>query len=80
MMRQYCREDRYGIKRNITVCFADPEARKFVSVHLAGAGLAMILSIGYGIVRNHGGGIIAESGKGHGSTLRIRLPLGEENG
>ncbi|MDP2158415.1 MAG: hypothetical protein Q8K68_11995 [Nitrospirota bacterium] len=45
-----------------------------------GLRLAVNIAISYGIVQNHGGEIIAESGKEHGSTFRIRLPLGEGNG
>jgi len=45
-----------------------------------GEGTGLGLAISYGIVQNHGGEIIAESGKGNGSTFRIRLPMGEGNG
>jgi len=45
-----------------------------------GLGLALNHTIIIGIVQNHGGEIIAESGKEHGSTFRIKLPLGEGNG
>jgi signal transduction histidine kinase len=51
-----------------------------MSGHLAGLGLAMNIEIINGIVQNHGGEILAESGKGNGSTFRIRLPLGKGNG
>lgn len=52
----------------------------FFTTKAVGEGTGLGLAISYGIVQNHGGEIIAESGKGHGSTFRIRLPLGERNG
>jgi signal transduction histidine kinase len=45
-----------------------------------GLGLAVNSAIINGIVQNHGGEIIAESGREHGSIFRIKLPLGEGNG
>ena len=45
-----------------------------------GPGLAINVESINGIVRENGGGIVAESGKESGSTFRIRLPLGEGNG
>ncbi|MBI5204076.1 MAG: HAMP domain-containing protein [Nitrospirae bacterium] len=52
----------------------------FFTTKAVGEGTGLGLAISYGIVQNHGGEIIAESGKEHGSTFRIRLPLGEGNG
>ncbi|OGR00725.1 MAG: hypothetical protein A2511_14005 [Deltaproteobacteria bacterium RIFOXYD12_FULL_50_9] len=52
----------------------------FFTTKAVGEGTGLGLAISYGIVQNHGGEIIAESRKGHGSTFRIRLPLGEKNG
>lgn len=52
----------------------------FFTTKAVGEGTGLGLAISYGIVQNHGGEIIAESGKGNGSTFRIRLPLGEGNG
>jgi len=52
----------------------------FFTTKTVGEGTGLGLAISYGIVQNHGGEIIAESGKEHGSTFRIRLPLGEGNG
>jgi signal transduction histidine kinase len=52
----------------------------FFTTKAVGEGTGLGLAISYGIVQNHGGQIIAESGKGHGSTFRIRLPMGEGNG
>ncbi|MBI4680468.1 MAG: PAS domain-containing sensor histidine kinase, partial [Nitrospirae bacterium] len=43
-------------------------------------GTGLGLGISYGIIQNHGGEIIAESRKGHGSTFSVRLPMGEING
>lgn len=52
----------------------------FFTTKAVGEGTGLGLAISYGIVQNHGGEIIADSGKEHGSTFRIRLPLGEGNG
>ena len=52
----------------------------FFTTKAVGEGTGLGLAISYGIVQNHGGEIIAESGEGSGSTFRIRLPLGEGNG
>ena len=52
----------------------------FFTTKAVGEGTGLGLAISYGIVQNHGGEIIAESGKEHGSAFRIRLPLGEGNG
>ncbi len=52
----------------------------FFTTKAVGEGTGLGLAISYGIVQNHGGEIIAESGKGSGSTFRIRLPLGEGDG
>ena len=52
----------------------------FFTTKAVGEGTGLGLAISYGIVQNHGGEIIAESGKGNGSTFRIRLPMGEGNG
>lgn len=52
----------------------------FFTTKAVGEGTGLGLAISYGIVQNHGGQIIAESGKGHGSTFRIRLPMGEGDG
>ncbi|MBI5638854.1 MAG: HAMP domain-containing protein [Nitrospirae bacterium] len=50
----------------------------FFTTKAVGEGTGLGLAISYGIVQNHGGEIIAESGKEHGSTFRIRLPMGEQ--
>ncbi len=52
----------------------------FFTTKAVGEGTGLGLAISYGIVQNHGGEILAESGKEHGSTFRIRLPIGGENG
>jgi signal transduction histidine kinase len=52
----------------------------FFTTKAVGEGTGLGLAISYGIIQNHGGEIIAESRKGHGSTFRIRLPVEEING
>ncbi|MFZ5995960.1 MAG: ATP-binding protein [Nitrospirota bacterium] len=52
----------------------------FFTTKTVGEGTGLGLAISYGIVQNHGGEILAESRKGHGSTFRVRLPLGEQHG
>ncbi len=47
----------------------------FFTTKPVGAGTGLGLSISYGIVRDHGGCISAESTVGAGSLFRIRLPL-----
>jgi signal transduction histidine kinase len=68
-----------------TGCGMDEETKNrifdpFFTTKAVNEGTGLGLAISYGIVQNHGGEIIAESGKGHGSTFRIRLPMGEGNG
>ncbi len=63
----------------------DDDVRKkmfypFFTTKVVGEGTGLGLAISYGIVQNHGGEIIAESRKEHGSTFRIRLPIGEGDG
>ncbi|HEU5117746.1 MAG TPA: ATP-binding protein, partial [Isosphaeraceae bacterium] len=47
----------------------------FFTTKPIGAGTGLGLSISYGIVRDHGGCISAESTVGEGTLFRIRLPL-----
>jgi signal transduction histidine kinase len=46
----------------------------FFTTKPVGSGTGLGLSVSYGIVRDHGGTLEAESSVGQGSTLRIRLP------
>ena len=47
----------------------------FFTTKPVGGGTGLGLSVSYGIVRDHGGSLEAESSVGRGSTFRIRLPL-----
>jgi signal transduction histidine kinase len=47
----------------------------FFTTKPVGQGTGLGLSVSYGIVRDHGGSITAESTVGRGSLLRVRLPL-----
>lgn len=47
----------------------------FFTTKTVGKGTGLGLTISYGVVQNHGGEILAESRKGHGSTFRIKLPI-----
>lgn len=50
----------------------------FYTTKQVGQGRGLGLSVGYGIVHDHGGSISVESEVGKGSTFRVRLPLGED--
>lgn len=68
-----------------TGCGMDEAVREkifypFFTTKPVGEGTGLGLAISYGIVRNHGGDITVESGKGSGSTFRIRMPIGETSG
>jgi signal transduction histidine kinase len=47
----------------------------FFTTKPVGGGAGLGLSVGYGIVRDHGGSLEVESSVGRGSLFRIRLPL-----
>jgi signal transduction histidine kinase len=46
----------------------------FFTTKPVGSGMGLGLAVSYGIVRDHGGTLEAESSLGQGSTFRIRLP------
>jgi signal transduction histidine kinase/CheY-like chemotaxis protein len=52
----------------------------FFTTKGAGRGTGMGLSIAYGIIKNHGGHITAESRPGQGAVFRIYLPAGDPLG
>jgi signal transduction histidine kinase len=47
----------------------------FFTTKPVGSGTGMGLSVSYGIARDHGGSLEAESRVGQGSLFRIRLPV-----
>ncbi len=52
----------------------------FFTTKQTGKGTGLGLAISYGIIQGHNGDIVVESGLGKGSTFRIKLPVGSENG
>ena len=52
----------------------------FFTTKTSGQGEGMGLSVSYGIVRDHGGTLEAESREGQGSLFRVRLPLAPKEG
>ena len=64
----------YGIeKKNLSRIF-DP----FFTTKPTGEGTGLGLSVSYGIIKNHGGEILAESKRGKGSTFTVVLPVNSQ--
>jgi signal transduction histidine kinase len=51
----------------------------FFTTKEIGKGTGLGLSVSLGIVRNHGGDIVAESGRGIGATFRVLLPTSQKH-
>jgi signal transduction histidine kinase len=64
-----------GIPQDVLPKIFDP----FVTTK-GSAGTGLGLSISYGIIREHGGHITADSRPGHGATFTIDLPMGSSSG
>ncbi|HET8946062.1 MAG TPA: ATP-binding protein, partial [Candidatus Polarisedimenticolia bacterium] len=69
-------DDGPGIAREHLARIFDP----FFTTKPVGEGTGLGLSISYGIVRDHGGRIWAESDPGRGTTLIVELPVRQEAG
>ncbi|HYV19052.1 MAG TPA: ATP-binding protein [Verrucomicrobiae bacterium] len=69
-------DDGPGIAREHLARIFDP----FFTTKPVGEGTGLGLSISYGIVRDHGGRIWAESDPGRGTTLVVELPVRQEAG
>ena len=69
-------DDGPGIAREHLARIFDP----FFTTKPVGEGTGLGLSISYGIVRDHGGRIWAESEPGCGTTLVLELPVRQEGG
>jgi signal transduction histidine kinase len=67
-------DDGCGIKPEHRARLFEP----FFTTKPVGQGTGLGLSVGFGIVRDHGGSIEVETEVGRGSTFRVRLPLGKE--
>ena len=65
----------YGISEDILAHIFEP----FVTTKSAVKGVGLGLSISYGIMKAHGGDILAESTFGNGTTFSIILPVNEKS-
>ncbi len=65
----------YGISEDILAHIFEP----FVTTKSAVKGVGLGLSISYGIIKAHGGDILAESTFGNGATFSIILPVNEKS-
>ncbi len=71
MMRLEVTDDGGGIPREILGRIFDP----FFTTKPVGEGTGLGLAVSYGIIKEHGGRIWAESAPGRGTTLIIELPV-----
>ena len=65
------RDTGIGIPPEDLECIFDP----FFTTKEVGSGTGLGLSISYGIIADHGGTIVVNSGSGDGTTFTLRLPL-----
>lgn len=65
-----------GMERKVLARIFDP----FFSTKGVGKGTGLGLSASYGIVREHGGRISADSEVGKGTTITMKFPLQQEQG
>ncbi|HYL69572.1 MAG TPA: ATP-binding protein, partial [Candidatus Limnocylindria bacterium] len=65
------RDNGSGIKPEIRDHIFDP----FFTTRPTGQGTGLGLSVSYGIIQQHGGTIAVESAVGHGTTVKVTIPL-----